>query len=52
MIGGLLAQGMGGFEAAAAAVFLHGEAGRTAGRGLIAEDIPETVPRVLAALGL
>ncbi len=43
---GLLAQGMAGFEAAAAAVWLHGEAAATFGRGLIAEDIPEMLPRV------
>jgi hydroxyethylthiazole kinase-like uncharacterized protein yjeF len=52
MIGGLLAQRMPGFEAAAAAVFLHGEAGRAVGRGLIAEDVPEALPRVFAALSL
>lgn len=37
--GGLLAQGMPTFEAAAAAVFLHGEAGQRAGHGLTAEDL-------------
>lgn len=45
-IGGLLAQGMPGFEAAAAAVWLHGEAGNRAGPGLIAEDLPEAAPRI------
>jgi ADP-dependent NAD(P)H-hydrate dehydratase / NAD(P)H-hydrate epimerase len=39
LIGGLLAQGMSGFEAAAAGVWWHGSAGRHAGRGLIAEDL-------------
>ena len=34
---GLLAQGMGGFEAAAAACWLHGEAGGRLGPGLIAD---------------
>jgi ADP-dependent NAD(P)H-hydrate dehydratase / NAD(P)H-hydrate epimerase len=43
---GLLAQGMPGFEAAAAAVWLHGEAGTEAGPGLIAEDLPEAIPEV------
>ena len=38
------------FEAAAAAVWLHGEAGREAGPGLIAEDLPEVLPRVTRAL--
>jgi hydroxyethylthiazole kinase-like uncharacterized protein yjeF len=47
---GLLAQGMPGFEAAAAAVWLHGEAGAAAGRGLIAEDLPEVLPRVYQRL--
>src|SRR5262249_39176656 len=41
---GCLAQGMPGFEAAAAAVWLHGEAGTAAGAGLIAEDLPEVMP--------
>jgi hydroxyethylthiazole kinase-like uncharacterized protein yjeF len=43
---GCLAQGMPGFEAAAAAVWLHGEAGAEAGPGLIAEDLPEALPAV------
>ncbi len=43
MIGGLLAQGLSGFDAARAAVWLHGEAGNVAGRGLIADDLPETL---------
>ena len=47
---GLLAQGMPGFEAASAAVWLHGEAGNEAGPGLIAEDLPEAMPRVYRRL--
>jgi hydroxyethylthiazole kinase-like uncharacterized protein yjeF len=47
---GLLAQGMNGFDAAAAAVWLHGEAGHEAGPGLIAEDLPETLPKVYRRL--
>jgi hydroxyethylthiazole kinase-like uncharacterized protein yjeF len=50
MIGGLLAQRMPAFEAAAAGVWLHGAAGRKAGRGLISEDLPEALPAVLADL--
>jgi hydroxyethylthiazole kinase-like uncharacterized protein yjeF len=51
---GLLAQRMPVFEAASAAVWMHGEAGNAAGIGLIAEDLPEALPSVwrrLSALG-
>ncbi len=48
--GGLLAQGMDGFAAAAAAVWLHGAAANAFGPGLIAEDICESLPAALAAL--
>jgi NAD(P)H-hydrate epimerase len=47
---GLLAQGMPAFEAAAAAVWLHGEAARTFGPGLIAEDLSESLPSVMRRL--
>jgi NAD(P)H-hydrate epimerase len=47
---GLLAQGMPAFEAAAAAAWLHGEAGQAFGPGLIAEDLSETLPQVLRRL--
>ena len=47
---GLLAQRMAAFEAASAAVWLHGAAARTFGPGLIAEDLPEALPKVLRAL--
>ena len=46
LIGGLMAQGMPAFEAACAAVWLHGEAANEFGPGLIAEDLPEMLPRV------
>lgn len=47
---GLLAQGMPVFEAACAAVWLHGAAGARFGPGLIAEDLPEILPRLLAEI--
>jgi hydroxyethylthiazole kinase-like uncharacterized protein yjeF len=50
IIGGLLAQRMPGLQAAAAAVWLHGEAGLSKGRGLIAEDLPEMLPAVFTEL--
>ena len=50
LVAGALAQGMPGFEAAAAAVWLHGEAGAEAGPGLIAEDIPDVMPKVYRRL--
>lgn len=46
---GLLAQGMLPFEAAAAAVWLHGEVGNEVGIGLIADDLPDHLPKVLSA---
>jgi NAD(P)H-hydrate repair Nnr-like enzyme with NAD(P)H-hydrate dehydratase domain len=49
-IAGLLAQGMPDFEAAAAAVWLHGEAANTFGPGLIAEDLTEVLPQVYRRL--
>jgi len=44
---GLLAQGTPAFEAATAAVWLHGACAVTAGPGLIAEDLPEVLPKYL-----
>lgn len=44
IVAALLAQGMPGWEAACAAVWMHGEAGKDAGEGAMAEDI-------VAALG-
>jgi len=47
---GLIAQGMEPFDAACAAAWLHGEVGRDIGPGLIADDLPEGLPRVLRRL--
>ena len=47
---GLLAQGVPAFEAAAAAVWLHGAAGAEAGPGLTAEDLAPALRPVLARL--
>ena len=46
IIAGLMAQGVPAFEAASMGVWMHGEAGREAGPGLIAEDLPEVLPAV------
>jgi hydroxyethylthiazole kinase-like uncharacterized protein yjeF len=50
MIAGMLAQGVASFEAACIGVWMHGEAAREAGPGLIAEDLPETLPAVFRRL--
>ncbi len=47
----LLAQGMAAFEAACAAVWLHGAAAQALGPGLLAEDLPAALPKAIAALG-
>lgn len=46
----LLAQGMPGFEAACAAVWLHSEAGSEAGPGMISEDLEPALRHVIARL--
>jgi len=50
LIGALLAQGLPAFEAAALAAWLHGRCAEGAGRGLIADDLPEQLPALFAAL--
>jgi NAD(P)H-hydrate epimerase len=50
IIAGLLAQGMSAFDAACAGAWLHGDAAARFGPGLIAEDLPEMLPQVLAGL--
>ena len=55
IIAGLLTQGMEPWDAAAAGVWLHGEAATLAdpdsgGAGLIAEDLADGLKRALAAL--
>jgi hydroxyethylthiazole kinase-like uncharacterized protein yjeF len=50
IISGLLAQQVPAFEAASMGVWMHGEAARQAGPGLIAEDLPETMPAVMRGL--
>lgn len=46
----LLAQGMSPFAAGCSAAWLHGEAATLRGPGLLAEDLPDMLPAVLAAL--
>jgi hydroxyethylthiazole kinase-like uncharacterized protein yjeF len=46
IIAGLMAQDVPAFEAASMGVWMHGEAAREAGPGLIAEDLPEVMPAV------
>ncbi|MCH7807299.1 MAG: NAD(P)H-hydrate dehydratase [Proteobacteria bacterium] len=47
IIAGLMTQGMAPFLAAAAGAWLHGEAALIFGGGLIADDLIETLPKVL-----
>ena len=46
----LMARGMNAFDAASAAVWVHGEAANRAAPGLIADDLPALIAIVLADL--
>ncbi len=50
MVGGLVAQRMDSFEAASAAVWMHADAARRFGPGLIAEDLHAGLPATLRHL--
>ncbi|MGY6634621.1 MAG: NAD(P)H-hydrate dehydratase [Alkalilacustris sp.] len=52
LIAGLLARGWPAPEAAGTATWLHVEAARRIGPGLIAEDLPDALPGVFRALGI
>lgn len=52
VITGLLARGLAPRLAADVGVWLHGQAARHVGPGLIAEDLPEAMPAVFRAIGL
>lgn len=47
IICGLIAQGMEIFSASCAGVWIHSECANIFGRGLISQDIPDIIPRVL-----
>ncbi|MCI4644543.1 MAG: NAD(P)H-hydrate dehydratase [Hyphomonadaceae bacterium] len=50
LIAGLMAQGMDAFDAACAGAWMHGDAGRRFGPGLVATDLPGMVPAILRSL--
>lgn len=50
LISGLMAQGMDSFTAACASSWLQGASATCVGPGLVAEDLPEALPDVLATL--
>ncbi|MCB1532439.1 MAG: NAD(P)H-hydrate dehydratase [Alphaproteobacteria bacterium] len=50
MIAGFIGQGMEPFDAACAAVWIHGECGVRIGSGLVASDLPGAIPSVLQDL--
>ena len=52
LITGLLARGFAPMQAAETGAWLHTECGLSFGPGLIAEDLPEELPKVFRALGI
>jgi NAD(P)H-hydrate repair Nnr-like enzyme with NAD(P)H-hydrate dehydratase domain len=50
MIAALRARGMDGFDAACAAVWLHGRAAEIAGPGMIADDLLAAIPEAITRL--
>jgi len=50
MIAALRARGMPAFEAACAAVWLHGRAAEIAGPQMIADDLADAIPTALACI--
>ena len=52
MITGLMARDVAPMQAAEVATWLHVECARSFGPGLIAEDLPEELPKVLRQLGI
>jgi hydroxyethylthiazole kinase-like uncharacterized protein yjeF len=50
LVAGLMARGLAPAQAACDAVWLHVEAARRTGPGLIAEDLPDVLPAVLAGV--
>jgi NAD(P)H-hydrate repair Nnr-like enzyme with NAD(P)H-hydrate dehydratase domain len=51
-ITGLLARGFAPMQASESGAWLHAECARSFGPGLIAEDLPQELPKVFRALGL
>ena len=51
MICGLMARGHGPFDAARIGAWMHAECARRFGPGLIADDLPHMIPKVLKELG-
>lgn len=52
IITGVMARGVAPYEAAQTGAWLHAEAARAFGPGLIAEDLPEMLPQVFRELGV